>query len=133
MPNAAQSETYERIRSLIGQLRGPQSYVPLPLDQVSQLSEEGERALFHVGGARVFIERSGNVVDTGLPDCPRYASGLLSGRRFLPAVAADLLMPGNSHKADLANHSHTPDSFIAYLRHGTALGEENTPCIHQVG
>jgi hypothetical protein len=54
------------------------------------------------------------------PDCPTYASGLLSGR-FLPAIAADLLSRGNPHKPFLHSQSHTPESFVAYLQHGTVL------------
>ena len=134
MPNTAQTETYNSIVSLISQLRGERSYVPLPRDQVTELSDSGDRALFYVGGARVFIHRSGNVRqgsgnarDNDLPDSPRYASGL----GLLPAVAADLLMRGNPHKAALANHSHTPVSFMAYLQHGTRLGHATAPCIHQ--
>jgi hypothetical protein len=90
MPNAAQTETYNFIRSEIARLRGPKSHVPLSLDQVTPLTDDGDDAIFRVNGARVFLKKSGKVVDAGLPDCPTYASGLLSGR-FLPAIAADLL------------------------------------------
>ena len=88
MPNAAQIATYNFIRSEIARLRGPDSHVPVSLDQITALADEGDKAVFRVNGARVYIKSSGKVVDTGLPDCPTYASGLLPGR-FLPAIAAD--------------------------------------------
>ena len=121
MPNATQIATYNFIRSEITRLRGPQSHVPLSLDQVTPLADDGNYAVFRVNGARVIVKPSGKVDDAGLPDCPTYASGLLSGR-FLPAIAADLLRAGNPHKSALANRSHTPESFVAYLQHGTVLG-----------
>jgi O-acetyl-ADP-ribose deacetylase (regulator of RNase III) len=120
MPNAAQIATYNFIRSEIARLRGPDSHVPVSLDQITALADEGDKAVFRVNGARVYIKSSGKVVDTGLPDCPTYASGLLPGR-FLPAIAADLLSQGNPHKRFVHSHSHTPDSFVAYLQHGTVL------------
>jgi len=134
MPNTAQILTYRDICSGIARLRGSQSYVPLSLDQVTPLDYDGDHAIFCVNGARVFVENSGNVAEReGLPDCPRFAGGLLSNRDrlFLPAIAADLLTRGNPHKRFLANHSHTPESFAAYLQHGTRLGEDTAPCIHQ--
>ena len=70
MPNAAQIQTYEYIRSQIALLRGPRSYVPLSLERVSPLADDGDRALFYMNGARVFIEQSGNVVDRGCPIVP---------------------------------------------------------------
>jgi hypothetical protein len=124
MPNAAQIESHEFIRSEIVRLRGPQSHVPLSLDQVTPLIDDGDAAVFCVNGARVIVKRSGKVVDAGLPDCPSYAPGLLPGR-FLPAIAADLLRPGNPHKHFLAKQSHTPDFFVAYLQHGTALDKKH--------
>ncbi|MGC2245665.1 MAG: hypothetical protein WA609_03585, partial [Terriglobales bacterium] len=116
MPTEAQRATYKFIRDEIARLR---SYVPLSLDQVSELTDCPESArskgylgnprsvvaLFRVGDARVFIEESGKVSDDGLPDCPRYANCLM--RDFLPAVAADLLMEGNPHKPFLDLNSHT--------------------------
>jgi hypothetical protein len=120
MPNSAQIATYNFIRSEIARLRGADSYVPLDLERVTALVEEGDRAAFRVNGARVYVKKSGSVSDDGLPDCPSYAAGLLSGR-FLPAIAADLLLSGNPHKPFLHIRSHTPESFIAYLQHGTKL------------
>ncbi len=122
MPNSAQTATYNFIRSEITRLRGPQSHVPLSLDQVTPLADDGDHAIFCVNGAHILVKESGRVDDKGLPDCPTYASGLLSGR-FLPAIAADLLRAGNPHKSSLANRSHTPESFVAYLQHGTPLGK----------
>lgn len=122
MPNAAQIATYNFIRSEITRLRGPQSHVPLSLDHVTQLADDGNNAVFGVNGARVFVTNSGKVVDAGLPDCPTYANRLLSGR-FLPAIAADLLSRGNPHKPFLHSQSHTPESFAAYLQRGTVLGK----------
>lgn len=121
MPNAAQIATYEFIRSEIVRLRGPQSHIPLSLDQVSALADDGDSASFRVNGARVLIKPSGKVSDAGLPDCPTYACGLLP-KYCLPAIAADLLSRGNPHKPFLHSQSHTPESFIAYLQGGTALG-----------
>lgn len=129
MPNPAQIATYEYIRSEIARLRGPQSHVPLSLDQVTSLADDGEDAVFLVNGTRVFVKKSGKVVDTGLPDCPTYASGLLP-RRLLPAIAADLLTRGNPHKPFLHSQSHTPESFLAYLQHGTPLGENKRNVRH---
>jgi thermostable 8-oxoguanine DNA glycosylase len=120
MPNAAQLKTYEFIRSEISRLRGVQSHTPLSLNQVSPLADDGEIAIFQVNGARVAIKPSGKVSDTGLPDCPTYASGLLP-QYFLPAIAADLLSRGNPHKPFLHSQSHTPESFVAYMQHGTVL------------
>jgi hypothetical protein len=120
MPNAAQIATYNFIRSEINRLRGPQSHAPLSLDQVTPLADDGNYAVFRVNGAHVFVKPSGKVHDTGLPDCPTYANRLLSGR-FLPAIAADLLSRGNPHKSFLHSQKHTPESFVAYLQHGTVL------------
>src|ERR1019366_3937013 len=120
MPNAAQIATYEFIRSEIARLRGPQSHTPLSLHQVSPLADDSDNASFRVNGARVLIKPSGKVTDAGLPDCPTYACGLLP-QYFLPAVAADLLSRGNPHKPFLHSQSHTPESFVAYLPHGTVL------------
>lgn len=120
MPNAAQLKTYEFIRSEINRLRGAQSHTPLSLDQVSGLADNGDTAIFRVNGARVLIKPSGKVSDTGLPDCPTYACGLLP-QLLLPAVAADLLSRGNPHKPFLHSRSHTADSFVAYMQHGTVL------------
>ena len=120
MPNAAQIATYEFIRSEIARLRGPQSHTPLSLHQVSPLADDSDNASFRVNGARVLIKPSGKVTDAGLPDCPTYACGLLP-QYFLPAVAADLLSRGNPHKPFLHSQSHTPESFVAYMQHGTAL------------
>ena len=120
MPNAAQIATYNFIRSEITRLRGPQSHAPLSLDRVKALADDGDEAVFRVNGARVFVEISGKIVDAGLPDCPTYANGLLSGR-FLPAITADLLSRGNPHKPFLHSQSHTPESFVAYLQRGTVL------------
>jgi hypothetical protein len=86
--NAAQIATYNFIRSEITRLRGPQSHVPLSLDHVTPLADDGNYAVFRVNGAPVIVKNSGKVDDAGLPNCPTYASGLLSGR-FLPAIAAD--------------------------------------------
>ena len=122
MPNAAQMATYNFIRSEIGRLRGPQSYVPLSLNEVTPLEDNGNRACFRVNGSRVFVKQSGKVDDEGLPDCPSYASGLLSGP-FLPVIAADLLSPGNPHKTYLAKRWHTPESFVSYLQYGTVPGK----------
>jgi hypothetical protein len=121
MPNSAQIATYNFIRSEIARLRGTDSYVPLKVERVTALVDEGDRAAFRVNGARVYVKKSGSVSDDGLPDCPSYASGLLSGGRFLPAIAADLLSAGNPHKPFLHIRSHTPESFVAYLQHGTKL------------
>jgi hypothetical protein len=120
MPNAAQFKTYQFIRSEITRLRGADSTVPLPLDRVTALSDDGDQAIFRVNGARVLIEKSGKIQDAGLPDCPTYASGILS-KRFLPAIAADLLRQGNPHKKYLADRRHTPATFEAYLLRGTIL------------
>jgi hypothetical protein len=122
MPNPAQIATYNFVRSEITRLRGPQSKVPLSLDQVTPLADDGDYAVFRVNGAHVFVKPSGKVDDAGLPDCPTYASGLLSGR-FLPAIAADLLSRGNPHKSFLHSQSHTPETFVAYLQNGTVLGQ----------
>ena len=67
MPNAAQIATYEFIRSEIVRLRGPQSHIPLSLDQVSALADDGDSASFRVNGARVLIKPSGKVSDAGTP------------------------------------------------------------------
>lgn len=78
-----------------------------------------------MNGALVFVKNSGKVVDAGLPDCPTYASGLLWGR-FLPAIATDLLnllSRGNLHKPFFHDKQHAPESFVAYLQHGTVLGK----------
>jgi hypothetical protein len=120
MPNAAQITTYKYIRDEIARLRGPQSHVPLSMNEVTPIEDNGDRATFRVNGARVFVKLSGKVGDEGLPDCPSYAPRLLSGR-FLPAIAADLLCPGNPHKAYLAKQWHTPESFVAYLQHGAVV------------
>src|ERR1700691_7374 len=121
MPNSAQFATHKFIRSEIARLRGADSYVPLNSECVTALVDEGDRAVFRVDGARVYVKKSGSVSDDGLPDCPSYASGLLSGGRFLPAIAADLLSAGNPHKPFLHIRSHTPESFVAYLQRGTKL------------
>jgi hypothetical protein len=76
MPNAAQTATYEFIRSEIARLRGPHSHTPLTLDEVSPLADDRGNAIFRVNGARVLIRPSGKVTDSGLPDCPTYACGL---------------------------------------------------------
>jgi len=60
MPNAAQIATYNFIRSEITRLRGPQSHVPLSLDHVTLLADDGNNAVFRVNGARVFVTNSGN-------------------------------------------------------------------------
>lgn len=124
--NERQENTYKLICAEIKRLRGPQSYVPLSLDNVTKPEDDGDRAAFRVNGARVFIENSGKLIANdeadGLPDCPRYADCLL--RDFLPAVAADLLMKGNPHKPFLDLNSHTPESFESYLRTGIPLGKE---------
>ena len=122
MPNAAQIAIHKFVRDGITRLRGPQSYVPLSLDEVTPLENDGGRATFRVNGARVFIENSGEVVDAGLPDCPRYADFLLE--KLLPAIAADLLMEGNPHKPFLDINSHTPESFEAYLQTGIPFAKE---------
>lgn len=122
MPNSAQIATHKFVRDGITRLRGPQSYVPLSLDEVTPLENDGGRATFRVNGARVFIENSGEVVDAGLPDCPRYADFLLE--KLLPAIAADLLMEGNPHKPFLDINSHTPESFEAYLQTGIPFAKE---------
>src|SRR4029077_840459 len=96
MPNAAQVATYNFIRSEIARLRGPQSHVPLSLAQVTPLTDEGSYAAFRVNGAGVLVKPSGKVDDAGLPECPTYANGLLSGR-FLPA----------SRRTCLAEATHT--------------------------
>jgi hypothetical protein len=129
MPNPAQIATYNFIRSEIARLRGPQSHVPLALDQVTPLADDGNFAAFRVNGALVLVKPSGKVDDAGLPDCPTYANRLLSGL-FLPAIAADLLSRGNPHKPFLHSQSHTPESFVAYLQHGTVLGKnkQNESC-----
>ena len=132
MPNAAQEATYKFIRSEIARLRGPESYTALSQDKITPLVDEGDNAVFRVNGAPVLIKKSGIVSDTGLPDCPTYAYGLLP-KYFLPAIAADLLSRGNPHKPLLHSQSHTPESFIAYLQHGTLLSRSQsrpvaTPC-----
>lgn len=122
MPNAAQTKTYNFIREGIEQLRGPKSYVPLTPSEVTPLVDDGDRATFRVKDARVFIENSGKLVDAGLPDCPRYADGLM--KYLLPAVAGDLLTEGNPHKPFLDLNSHTPESFESYLQTGIPLQRE---------
>jgi hypothetical protein len=124
MPNKLQEETYEFICAEIKRLRGPDSYVQ-PAPQVTALESAGDRATFRINDAHVSIDKSGKLVDSidklgkkvyALPDCPRYADGLL--KNFLPAIAADLLMEGNPHKPFLHINSHTPESFEAYLQTG---------------
>lgn len=100
MPNSNQVRTYRFIRDEIARLRGARSYVPLSLETVSSLTDEGQRALFRVNGARVFITSEGTIRDQDLPDCPTYAPRLLP-KHFLPAITADLLMKGNPHKTYL--------------------------------
>jgi hypothetical protein len=84
MPNEAQKNTYEFIRKEIARLRGQQSYGPSPRDvslepkdvrpselkdvRVSDFPDDLPRALFHVDGARLLIEKSGEIVDAGLQD-----------------------------------------------------------------
>src|SRR5258708_38837721 len=63
MANAAQIETYNLIRAEIARLRGPQSHVPLALEQVTPLTDNGGDASFCVNGARVIVNTSGKVVD----------------------------------------------------------------------
>ena len=122
MPNAAQIATHKLVLDGITRLRGPRSYAPLSLEEVTPLQNDGDRATFRVNGARVFIEPSGEVVDAGLPDCPRYADFLLE--KLLPAIAADLLIDGNPHKPFLDINSHTPESFEAYLQTGIPFAKE---------
>jgi hypothetical protein len=68
----------------IARLRGQQSYGPSPRDvslepknipairtkgcPVSDFPDDLPRALFHVDGARLLIEKSGEIVDAGLQD-----------------------------------------------------------------
>jgi hypothetical protein len=59
MPNAAQIAAYNFICSEITRLRGPQSHVPLSLDHVTPLADDGNNAVFRVDGARVFVTHSG--------------------------------------------------------------------------
>jgi hypothetical protein len=130
MPNDQQRRTYARIREEIAHLRGPNSFVPLSLDKISELADcrnprsEGYRArivgtlaLFRVDGARVLVEESGEIVADGLLDCRRFASGLLD----LPVIAADLLMEDSEHRPILSINSHTPESFTSYLKTGIPL------------